>query len=306
MFYNMCKEAQRSGNRGPWRLHFLPWTLSPEYRTQPAMIPQGWTPPRAFVEYARLHGLDMGQVHWFWTKNYAKTTMNGGSVDEIHRLMRQEYPIIFEDCFTADSTFDFYPPSFVAAAMARRTTPRQGDLKILACDPSLGHDGCWVGDRQGNVIGARVWGELKTGDQNLQADWLVEKVRLFGFEVLTVDATGIGIGLVSALRLRKSKLGSCQIVPVIFGAGASNPMDYGNRRAEILDRAGTRLRQPDTKIPDDPALSEEYAAYKWSQGGCRRDDASRLFMTPKEKIRAEIGRSPDRLDCMALLEAVDA
>jgi hypothetical protein len=307
MFYNMCKQAQSLGIRGPWRLHFLPWTLAPDYRTPHERIPQGWTAPREFADYARMHGLDFAQTYWFWEQNWSVVGLNGGNVDEIHRITRQEYPIVFEDCFTADSTFDFYPPSLVAAAMGRAHPPRSNELKILACDPSLqGGDGCWIGDRQGNVIGSRIWGDLKTGDQNVQADWLVAKVQLFNFDALCVDATGIGIGLVSALRLRKSKLGACQIIPVIFGAGASNPQNYGNRRAEILDRAGARLKHPDTRLPNDAKLSEEYAAYKWSQGGCRRDDVQRLFMTPKEKIRADIGRSPDRLDCCALLEAIDA
>jgi hypothetical protein len=59
-------------------------------------------------------------------------------------------------------------------------------------------------------------------------------------------------------------------------------------------------------LPNDKALQEEAAAYKWGVSGCRRDEKARLFMTAKEKIKAEIGRSPDRLDVCAVSMAVDA
>ena len=58
-------------------------------------------------------------------------------------------------------------------------------------------------------------------------------------------------------------------------------------------------------MPNDKLLQEECAAYKWGQGGCRRDEKARLFMTLKEKIRAEIGRSPDRLDACAVSMAIE-
>ena len=58
-------------------------------------------------------------------------------------------------------------------------------------------------------------------------------------------------------------------------------------------------------MPNDKLLQEEAAAYKWGLGGCRRDEKMRLFMTLKEKIKKEIGRSPDRLDACAVSMAVD-
>jgi hypothetical protein len=51
-------------------------------------------------------------------------------------------------------------------------------------------------------------------------------------------------------------------------------------------------------MPNDKVLQEECASYKWGTGACRRDELARLFMTPKEKIRMEIGHSPDRLDAI--------
>jgi hypothetical protein len=68
-----------------------------------------------------------------------------------------------------------------------------------------------------------------------------------------------------------------------------------------------RWLQGDVSMPNDKMLQEECAAYKWGTGGCRRDEKMRLFMTLKEKVRAELKpvRSPDRLDACAVSMAVD-
>lgn len=303
MFYTMCEEANRQQNKGPWRIHFLPWAVMPEYRTE---LPFGWRAPKEFEDYAKMHGLDREQTYWFWLQNYTIATMNGGQPETIHRLTRQEYPAIYNECFMADSTLDFFPASLVAAAMTRKPTPSAGALKLLAVDPAGdGQDKPFVCDRQGSAIGARVWGELTNRDYNTQADWLVATYRRFDMDAILVDATGgYGKGLIDALRLRMRNEGPEKVVAVTFSHGAMNEVMYGNRRSELHDKL-QRWMQGDVSVPNDKLFQEEAAAYKWGQGGCRRDEKARLFMTPKEKIKKEIGRSPDRLDACAVSMAVD-
>lgn len=302
MFFDMCEQASRDNNKGPWRLHFLPWKLMPEYRTA---VPLGWKAPLEFEQYARLHGLDREQLYWFWMQNYTIATMNGGQPEIIHRLTRQEYPSIYSECFMADSTLDFFPASQVAAAMARSPAPSAGALKLLCVDPAGdGQDKPFVGDRQGSAIGAKVWGELTSRDFNVQADWLVATFKRFDMDAIVIDATGGGKGLVDACRLRMKGLGPEKVIPVVFSWGAVNEVIYGNRRAELHDKF-QRWLQGDVSIPNDKDLQSEAASYKWGTGGCRRDEKARLFMTPKEKIKAGLGRSPDRLDVCAVSMAVD-
>ncbi len=302
MFFSMCEEAHRQNNKGPWRLHFLPWPLMPEYRME---LPFGWVAPQEFEQYARMHGLDRNQLYWFWLQNYTIAAMNGGQPEKIHRLTRQEYPAIYSECFMADSTLDFFPASTVAAAMVRKPAPSTGALKLLCVDPAGdGQDKPFVGDRQGSAIGARVWGELGSRDYNVQADWLVQTYDRFAMDAIVIDATGTGKGLVDACRLRMRSRGPEKVISVNFAWGAMNDTLYGNRRAEIHDKF-QRWLQGDVSLPNDKHLQEEAAAYKWGQGGCRRDEKSRLFMTPKEKIRKELGRSPDKLDVCAISMAVD-
>jgi hypothetical protein len=303
MFFNMCEEAARQQNKGPWRVHFLPWHIMPEYRTE---VPHGWQAPKDFEDYAKLHGLDREQLYWFWTKNYSIAIMNGGQAERIHRLTRQENPATYSECFMADSTLDFFPASTVAAAMARKPAPSAGALKLLCVDPAGdGQDKPFVADRQGSAIGARVWGELTNRDYNVQADWLRQTFERFDMDAILIDSTGTGKGLVDATRLRMRHIGAEKVVAVNFAYGAMNDVLYGNRRSELHDKF-QRWLSSDVSMPNDKLLQEEAAAYKWGVGGCRRDEKSRLFMTPKEKIRKEIGRSPDRLDVCAVSMAVDS
>jgi hypothetical protein len=302
MFYNMCQEAHASQNKGPWRLHFLPWPLMPEYRME---VPSNWKAPKDFEDYAKFHGLEREQIHWFWMQNYTIALMNGGQSDKIHRLTRQEYPATYDECFMADSTLDFFAASVVNAAMLRKPAPSAGALKLLCVDPAGdGQDKPFVCDRQGSAIGARVWGELSNRDFNVQADWLAQTYERFGMDAIVIDATGIGKGLVDAVRLRMRRQGAEKVVAVNFAWGALNDTLYGNRRAELHDKF-QRWLQSDVSMPNDKLLSEEAAAYKWGTGGCRRDEKMRLFMTPKASIHKDIGRSPDRLDTCAVSMAIE-
>jgi hypothetical protein len=303
MFYNMCEQAHRDQNKGEWRIHFLPWHLMPEYRTE---VPLGWKAPKEFEDYAKFHGLDREQLYWFWKENYTTATMNGGQPEVIHRLSRQEFPAVYTECFMADSTLDFFPASLVAAAMNRKPAPSAGALKLLCVDPAGdGQDKAFVCDRQGSAIGARVWGELTNKDYNVQADWLSQTYDRFNMDMILIDTTGgYGKGLLDACRLRLRRVGEQKVVGVTFSWGAMNDVMYGNRRSELHDKF-LRFLQGDVSMPNDKLLQEEAAAYKWGVGGCRRDEKARLFMTPKEKIHADIGRSPDRLDAVAVSMAVD-
>jgi hypothetical protein len=304
MFYNMCRTAHDEQGGGLWRLHFLPWTVMPEYRTE---VPTGWKAPKEFEDYAKFHGLDREQLYWFWTKNYTLAAMNGGQPEMIHRLTRQEYPAIYSECFMTDSTLDFFPASLVGTAMIRKPAPSAGALKLLAVDPAGdGQDKCFVCDRQGSAIGARVWGEIANRDYNVQADWLVQTFERFNMDAIVIDVTGTGKGLLDAVRLRMRRYGAEKVVAVNFAWGALNDVLYGNRRAELHDKL-QRWVQGDVSVPNDKMLQEECAAYKWGTGGCRRDEKMRLFLTPKEKVRAELKpvRSPDRLDACAVSMAVD-
>ena len=301
MFFNMCQQAHSENNQGLWRLHFLPWPVMAEYVER---VPIGWVPPREFADYGRMHGLSLERVYWFWRQNYTTASMNGGNPNSIHRLTKQEFPITFMECFSTDSTMDFFPSSLVQEAMVSNAPPTVGSLKIIGVDPNGdGSDDCFICDREGAAVGRRIFGAIKSNDQNVQADWIVSAYRRFNMDVICVDATGVGKGLVDALRLRMRDKAD-RVVRIGFGDGAHNAVDFANRRAELHFKLSLWL-QGSASLPNDKYLREECAAYKWGIGGCRRNEVAQLLMTPKEKIKSEIGRSPDRLDCIVTTFAVN-
>lgn len=294
MFFDMCEQAHSEGNKGLWRLHFLPWPVMPEYFYIP---PVHWEPPREFADYGKMHSLTLAQVYWFWRANYSLAVMNGGQPDVIHRLTRQEFPATYAECFMTDSTLDFFPASLVQQAMLSKIEPTYGALKIISVDPAGdGKDSAFTCDREGGVIGKRIWGAIASNDQNVQADWLVEQYRRFQMDVIVIDSGGLGKGLVDACRLRMGKQAD-RVVSINFGSGAANAVQFGNKRAELHFKF-TMWLQGSVRVPQDKKLQEDCAAYKWGSGACRRDELKRLFMTPKEKVRALLGRSPDRLDAV--------
>lgn len=121
--------------------------------------------------------------------------------------------------------------------------------------------------------------------------------RREGPPVVTVDREG-RIGYEVYLRLRahaERHPGSMQV----FGVRAS---DKAHRQAHIYDRARDELwgnlaawLRHGGSLPEDAKLEKELHAPTWIH-----HINGRLKATPKEELRKELGRSPDRADAVAL------
>jgi hypothetical protein len=301
-FYSMCQQALEEQNKGLYRLYFLPWFWDSDYR---AKAPENWEPPIEFVDYANEHKLDIDQLYWFYLKNQQMATMYSANAFEVHRITRQEYPATLDECFQSDSASAFFAPEAVARAIRSGTPPTEGLPRILAVDPAGdGPDMTWLCDRQGLALGSRVWRGVQ-GDLATQADIIANIASNMRMQAIIVDATGLGIGLVSLLRMKAPP--GCAVIPVIFSQKPLNPRNYANRRAELHDLFrlwlnGEGSLQP--SIPNDAIFLSDMAAYKFKQGECYRDANNLLHMTAKEKIReTNGGRSPDRLDSAILTTA---
>jgi len=306
MFYHQCMEAVRNPATSLWRVYFLPWTWDPLYRVDP---PRDWEPSDDFLDYQDQHNLDDAQLYWFYLRNEVTALMHGSTRDKVHFITKQEYPMNLEECFQASAQYAFFPPEHTARA--RRAThigPTQGFPRILAVDVGIdGNDPTFLCDRQGYCIGSKIWEAIRTRDFNVQADRIVNLVNQFKIQAIVVDATGLGIGLISALSIRLPA--HIPVIAINFAQTASNPRVYANKRAEMMERFAYFLRGEGPEacsIPNDDALVTEMAALRWGVGECYRDEKARLHITPKEKIKAELGgNSTDHLDAAILTTAVD-
>ena len=132
---------------------FLPWFWDDGYAEEP---PQGWEPPRKWLEYQGQHRLTDAQVYWAFKKNRSMATAISAPIDEPCWKFRQEYPA------TASEAFQSSGNSFIPAAKVQRARRKpdetpvipQGQL-IIGIDPARSGEG--KGDTTGVAGGWAAW-----------------------------------------------------------------------------------------------------------------------------------------------------
>ena len=123
-----------------------------------------------------------------------------------------------------------------------------------------------------------------------------EKVRVF------IDANGVGAGVYAALVSdafevdgeRFEPREEIEAVGVNVGEAAIDSATYANLRAELHFNAREWLLNGGA-LPDDEMLDEELRAPRYTL-----DRINRILVEPKLKLKARLGRSPDRADSVLL------
>lgn len=107
-----------------------------------------------------------------------------------------------------------------------------------------------------------------------------------------IDEVGLGSGVVDRLRELGYKVRSFN------GGSAAKGKDsdrFHNRRAEAFWTLRKLLEQGRVDLPYDPELWEELQATRWMT-----TSAGRIQIAPKDDIKSQINRSPDRADAVAM------
>lgn len=120
------------------------------------------------------------------------------------------------------------------------------------------------------------------------ADRLVTSKEKWGSELELIDDTGgFGGSVIDSMVSR-----GYAPIPVNFASKATDPR-YHNKRAEMYFRARDWFKRG-AQMPFDSRLLEELCATKYYIKN------GKVIMIPKEIIKSELGRSPDRADAFAL------
>lgn len=179
---------------------------------------------------------------------------------------------------------------------ARRRVP------VAALDPSrYGPDASVLAVREGPVlVGLRTWTGRHGTQQlaSLAADVLAE----FGIVPrghpegpaghVVVDEVGLGGGVLDRLREEGFRA-------VGFNGGHTPESDrYFNRRAEVYWRLRRALERGERAWPRHPELEEELLQLKY-----RVTPRGETQLEAKADLKSRLGRSPDRADAVAMLEA---
>lgn len=180
-------------------------------------------------------------------------------------------------------------PDDVDAAMARHYKPDQyQDAPVV-----IGGDVARQGDdqsalcrRQGRVVFPIR--SMRIPDTMLVADQFILDHDQHHPDAMFIDETGgYGAGVVDAMRLRRY-----DVIGVQFG-GSPNDYRYYDKRSEMLFEACEWIKKGGA-LPPDRELKEELCALKYVFQG------NKFRVIPKEIIKKEIGRSPDKADALGL------
>ena len=116
-------------------------------------------------------------------------------------------------------------------------------------------------------------------------------------EVVVVDEVGVGGGVLDALTERED----IHALGFNSSASASDPQRFLNARAEAHWTLRKLLEDGQIALPDDDLLREELAQVRWLL-----TPSGHIKIEPKDDLKARIGRSPDRLDAIAMAFSVQA
>lgn len=198
------------------------------------------------------------------------------------------------------NVFGEFPPGSLNAllgpeecerAMARFYKPDQYSHapKILGVDVARqGDDRTIIFPRQGMVAFKPV--VMRQLDTVAVANRVAGAIDKWKPDAVFIDGTGgYGAGVIDLLRNRHY-----DVIEVHFSGKALDPR-YKNIRAEISWKLAEWIKRGAGAIPDDPELLEELTALQYVT-----KEHGLFQLKDKELIKAELGRSPDMVDALAL------
>lgn len=271
---------------------FVPWFWQSEYTKEPKE-------DLILTEYEEklqtTYDLTIGQLYWRRRK-IAELSADG--VDG-EKAFKQEYPMNAAEAFQVTNGGE----TLINADNCM--LPRKNEFKgngplIIGVDPSRGGDRFCVVRRQGR----KMYGmEARKG---VECDKLGKNVSYLKAILDTPDElTGkvpdkmfVDFGSGADIVDRLHELGyKDRVKSVHFGSTPLNNVKYKNKRNEIWGDMATWLTDESlpVDIPDDDELQADICASPYD-----RDSNDRRNLWPKEKIKKELGFSPDYGDAAAL------
>lgn len=230
----------------------------------------------------------------WWAATYRADQTGVIAPDELARIQRETPENLFRQeylCdFTASRTDVLIPIDLVLAAQKRLYSEYdlRGAPKILGVDPArFGDDRSVIIRRQGlQAFAPRVLAKL----DNVQLAGIVaQEIKDFRPDAVFIDA-GQGAGVIDVLR----SLGH-DVLEVPFGGAPLQAGRYRNKRAELWGEMAEWLKQGGALPDKETALASELASAVYDF-----DEAGKMRLEAKDKIKARLGKSPDLADALAL------
>jgi len=203
------------------------------------------------------------------------------------RIIRQE---IYGEFIDADETYLFNYEDLIQATKLQH---QPDGVEVWGLDVGLTHDEAVLVKRRGRcVYEIKTWRGL--GDAMALANIVAEEFYRSPIKPYRIYVDTIGIGWGVADRLIEKGMPAAH---ANFAEGTkSGFQQYKNKRAEAYFRLQEEISKGGLKIPEDSLLLSELAILRYTHD----KKTGKIVIIPKEEIKQELGRSPDRADALAL------
>jgi len=291
-FHQQWKSAERG--EGEYINIFVPWFWQDEYRK---FTDDDFVLTDIEEDLVSQYELNNGQLAWRRQK-IIDLSVSGADGEA---AFKQEYPCNSVEAFQLTGKIGLIKPDVVMKA--RKSNVNGHGPLVVGVDPSRGGDRFSVVKRQGRKsYDLESWlGEAvdKLGKQVSICKRLLDtKCSIAGKvpDMMFIDAGG-GADLVDRLH----ELGyEGRVKAIFFGGSPLDDTKYINRRGEMWGELNLWLSDENmaVQIPDEDSLHADLCASLY-----RRDSHDRIVLLPKDKIKEELGFSPDEGDALALTHA---
>jgi hypothetical protein len=281
LFHQRWRDAE--GNKSDYTAIFVPWFWQDEYRSP---VPADFLLDAEETEYAKLYGLDDGQMAWRRSK-----------IAELKDplLFKQEYPATAAEAFQTTGHDSYIPPGLILKARKGNVIP-SGPL-VIGYDPAwMGSDRHSMAFRRGRRV-VKIESRHKL-DTMQGAGWAKQVIDAYKPARMFVDVGGVGAGVYD--RLAEMGYGET-VIPINFGSSPFETRPEGkggpfNRRAEMWMKSKEWLSHPaGVQIPDSDNLQADACGPSYSY-----NSHSELLIESKEHMRKRNVVSPDEWDAVAL------
>lgn len=288
-FHQQWKAAERG--EGEYINIFIPWFWQEEYSKIPV---NGFKRTPDEEKLSEHYGLTDVQLSW---RRQKITDLSVSGADG-EAAFKQEYPCNSAEAFQLTGKIGLIKP--IDCMRARKADVKGVGALVVGVDPSRGGDRFSVIKRQGRKA---YDVESYSGDA---IDKLGKQVAVCKKVLDTVcplagkkpDMMFVDAGGGAELADRLEELGyEDRVKPIYFGATPFDPIKYTNKRNEMWqDMAAWMIDENiEVEIPDDDSIQADLCASIY-----RRDSQDRVVLWPKDKIKEELGYSPDEGDALAL------
>jgi hypothetical protein len=230
----------------------------------------------------------------FWTTKVVDARTVEGTDKQVYQQIIDEYGADSSQAhvevygqFPSEGDDQFISASLVDEAMKRPKYQDQSAPIVIGVDPArFGADATVIAVRQGRDIIAI---QRHRGDDTMTVvGHVIEAIEEYKPALVVIDEGGLGAGIVDRLKEQRYK-----IKGVNFGNKSSNPVMYGNKRAEMWGKMKDWLKT--ASIPLDRFLKTDLISPMM-----KPDSKGTIFLESKKDMKARGLASPDAADAICV------